>query len=208
MFTGFPETAPDFYARLELDNSKEFWAIHQDTYRREVREPMEALLEDLSGAFGPGKVFRPHRDVRFSADKSPYKTHQGGYVQVAPATGWYAEVSAEGFRIGGGCYQMDSGTLAAYRKAVHEDRSGEALTRIVQDLRDAEWELTGDRLKTAPRGYPRDHPRIELLRHRTIAVMRWFNELDVVSSPALVQHVRSDWDEVRPLVEWLQALHR
>lgn len=207
MFTGFPETAPDFYARLELDNSKEFWASHQETYRREVREPMEALLADLAGEFGPGKVFRPHRDVRFSADKSPYKTHQGGYVQVAPATGWYAEVSAEGFRLGGGCYQMDSGTLTAYRRAVQEDRSGGALTRIVQDLGDAGWEVTGDRLKTAPRGYPRDHERIELLRHRTIAAMRWFNELDVVSSPALVDQVSSDWDAVRPLVDWLRALH-
>lgn len=208
MFTGFPETAPDFYAQLELDNTKEFWANHQDTYRREVREPMEALLADLAEEFGPGKVFRPHRDVRFSADKRPYKTHQGGYVQVAPATGWYAEVSAEGFRLGGGCYQMDPGTLTAYRKAVHEDRTGPQLVRIVDALRDAGWEVTGDRLKTAPRGYPRDHPRIDLLRHRTIAVMRWFNELDVVSSPALVDRVWADWHEVGPLVDWLRALHR
>jgi uncharacterized protein (TIGR02453 family) len=205
-FTGFPESATDFYAQLELDNTREFWQAHQETYQEQVRAPMEALLAELADDFGTAKIFRPHRDVRFSADKSPYKTHQGGYVQVAEATGWYAEVSADGFRVGGGCYRMEPAALTAYRQAVADDRRGAALERIVADLRAGGWEVSGDRLKTAPRGFDREHPRIELLRHRSPAVMRWITDLEVVTSPALVAQVRLDWGEARPLVQWLAGV--
>lgn len=201
-FDGIPHAAADFYARLELDNSKDFWAAHKGVYEEEVRAPMTALLEALEGEFGAGQVFRPHRDVRFAADKSPYKTHQGVYVQVAPRTGWYAEVSADGFRFGAGCYYMDSAALAAYRRAVDAPSGGE-LERIVGDLRGAGWEVAGTQLKTAPRGWSRDHPRIELLRHKEVTAMRWVEDADVVTTPALVDTVSSGWRELRPLVDWL-----
>lgn len=203
-FTGFPHDAADFYAELEEDNSTGFWQANRERYESSVRGPMTGLLGELEEEFGEGKVFRPNRDVRFSADKSPYKTHQGGYVAVAPRTGWYAEVSADGFRLGGGCYQMDAAGLAAYRQDVDSPR-GATLARIVEGLREAGWEVDGDRLKTAPRGFPRDHERIELLRHRTISAMRWIQDADVVTTPRLVEQVRADWRAVRPLVDWLRA---
>lgn len=204
-FTGFPHDAADFYAELELDNSTGFWQANRERYEASVRQPMTALLAELEDEFGSGKVFRPHRDVRFSADKSPYKTHQGGYVAAGPRTGWYAEVSADGFRLGGGCYQMDPAVLAAFRTDVAGPR-GTALDREVARLRQAGWEVDGDRLKTAPRGFPRDHERIDLLRHRTITAMRWIEDADVVTTSALVEQVRRHWRAVRPLVEWLRPV--
>ena len=144
-----------------------------------------------------------HRDVRFSADKSPYKTHQGGFVRVATRTGWYAEVSADGFRLGGGCYHLEPAALAAFREAV-DGRRGARLQRVVQRLVADGWELGGTSLKTAPRGYPRDHERIELLRRKALTAMRWIEDGDVVTTPALVGAVREHWREVRPLVEWLR----
>lgn len=82
-FDGFPpEAALDFYDDLEIDNSKFFWEQHKETYRTAVAEPMSALAEELADEFGTAKLFRPHRDVRFSKDKSPYKTHQ------APSSRW------------------------------------------------------------------------------------------------------------------------
>ncbi|MEO7132377.1 MAG: DUF2461 domain-containing protein [Dermatophilaceae bacterium] len=201
-FTGFPHAASDFYAELEHDNSREFWLARRDIYERDVRGPMTALLDGLEDEFGPGKVFRPNRDVRFSADKSPYKLHQGGYVAVGSGTGWYAEVSADGFRLGGGCYHLDAPMLAAYRTAV-DGPAGAALVRLVEGLRSNGWDVGGEVLKTAPRGWSREHPRIALLRHRSITATRWIDDADVVTTPLLLDRVRSGWREIRPLVDWL-----
>ena len=76
MFTGFPEAALDFYDDLEADNTRSFWTAHADVYATCVRTPMKELADALAEDFGDAKLFRPHRDVRFSKDKSPYKTYQ------------------------------------------------------------------------------------------------------------------------------------
>lgn len=201
-FSGLPLASTHFYADLERDNSTDFWAANRERYEREVRRPMAALLGALEEEFGAARLFRPHRDLRFSADRSPYKTHQGGWVALAPRTGWYAEVSADGFRLGGGCYHLEPAALAAYRRGV-AGRRGAALERIVATLASDGWQIGGSSLRTAPRGYPRDHPRIELLRHRALTAMRWIEDADVVTTPALVEAVRGHWRQVRPLVEWL-----
>jgi uncharacterized protein (TIGR02453 family) len=207
-FTGIPHAAADFYADLEQDNTREFWARRGDDYRSHVRGPMLALLAEVEPDFGPAKIFRPHRDVRFAADKSPYKTHQGGFIAAAEATGWYAEVSADGFRIGAGCYRMTSARLAAYRRAVDDGRSGPELERILATLGQTGWEIGGDRLATAPRGMSRAHPRIDLLRHRSLTVMRWIEDGDVVTTPDLLPVVRAHFAQLRPLVDWLAATDR
>ena len=108
-FGGFPAAAFDFYTGLRADNSRSYWAAHRDVYEDSVRAPLAALLDDLAGEFG-GQVslFRPFRDVRFARDKSPYKTHQGGFIEIAQAwdttcrstpTGcWSAAASTPGTR--------------------------------------------------------------------------------------------------------------
>lgn len=207
-FTGIPHAAASFYADLEQDNSREFWAARRQDYDQHVRGPVVELLAGLEPDFGTAKVFRPHRDVRFSADKSPYKTHQGGYVPVAEATGWYVEVSADGLRVGAGCYRMTTARLATFRRAVGDERTGSDLERIVLALRRDGWEIGGDRLRTAPRGVSRDHPRIDLLRHRSLTAMRWIDDGDVVTTPRLLPVVRDHWQGLHPLVSWLAATDR
>ena len=204
-FSGIPHAAAEFYAALEGDNSTAFWQAHKEQWERDVRGPMVALMAGLEEEFGRAKVFRPHRDVRFSADKSPYKTHQGAYVGVTARTGWYAEVSADGFRLGAGSYHLEPQALAAYRAGV-DGPAGAELERLVTVLRDGGWEVGGERLRTAPRGWSRDHPRIELLRHRSLTAMRWIEDGDIVTTPALLEHVRVHWRAVRPLVEWLERV--
>lgn len=206
-FTGLPHAAVDFYLALEQDNSREFWQAERETYERDVRGPMVALLEVLEDEFGPGRVFRPNRNLRFSQDKSPYKTHQGVFVGVGPRTGWYAEVSADGFRLGGGAYHLDAPALTAFRRAVDSPKGAE-LSKIVDTLEGSGWEIGGDRVQTAPRGWSRDHPRIDLLRHKSLSAMQWVRDADVVTSPALAEHVRASWREVRPLVDWLADVLR
>ena len=171
-FTGFPVAALDFYDDLELDNTRSFWAAHKETYETAVKAPMAALVAELEDEFGPAKIFRPYRDVRFAKDKTPYKTHQGAYVALSSAIGWYVQVSAPGVRVGAGFYDADSARLASYRAAVADDRTGPELEKILRKLTKAGWEVGGDRLKTSPRGYDADHPRIELLRHKSLTIGR------------------------------------
>ena len=118
--------------------------------------------------FGDAKIFRPYRDVRFAKDKTPYKTHQGAFVRVADATGWYVEVSPRGVRTGGGFYHAEAPRLAALREAIAHDTYGAELEKIIRGLERKKFTIGGDVLKTTPRGYDKDHPRIDLLRHKSI----------------------------------------
>ncbi len=201
-FTGFSDAALDFYEDLEMDNTKSFWETHKKQYVEFVAGPMKALCAELADEFGAVKVFRPYRDVRFSKDKTPYKTHQGAFVAAAPATGWYVELSAAGLRTGAGFYEATPTRLAALRAAIDDDRRGAELEQLIAGLGRKGWQLGGDRVKTAPRGWAKEHPRIELLRHRSMTLGRdhGFEGLD---SPGVVEWVRRDWRELKPFVSYL-----
>lgn len=204
-FTGFPVAALDFYDDLEVDNTKSFWEAHKGVYRDAVQAPMKALVAALEPEFGTAKVFRPYRDVRFAKDKTPYKTHQGAFVAAAPATGWYVELSARGVRVGGGFYEASGPRLAAIREAMADERTGRELAELVTAYDADGWEVGGDALKTAPRGYDREHPRIGLLRRKQLFVGRPYGFEEDAIGPGLVDRVRADWRALRPLVEWLAA---
>ena len=202
-FDGIPEAALDFYDDLEVDNTRSFWADHKDVYQRAVREPMTALAKALEPEFGQAKVFRPHRDVRFAKDKTPYKTHQGVFVPVGPSTGYYAQVSAPGVRVRVGFYEASGPRLARIREAIADERRGTDLERILAGLTGAGWTLGGDRLKTSPRGYDADHPRIELLRHKSMTLSRSYGFEPFIHTPELLDRVRADWREAAPFVTWV-----
>jgi uncharacterized protein (TIGR02453 family) len=195
-FTGFPGEAFDFYAGLLADNSKGYWAAHRDAYERCVREPMLALCAELEEEFGAAKLFRPYRDLRFSADKTPYKTHQGAHVG-----GYYVQIDADGLMVAGGMYAPTPEQLRRYREAV-QGPPGERLQAIVDELRAADLEIAGDRLKTRPRGVPADHPRLDLLRHRSLYAHHGWPADPWMETPEVVHRVREYWRRLRPLVEW------
>ncbi|HET7531860.1 MAG TPA: DUF2461 domain-containing protein [Nocardioidaceae bacterium] len=202
-FAGIPVAALDFYDDLELDNTKSFWAAHKETYESAVRGPMTALAQALEDEFGSAKVFRPYRDVRFAKDKTPYKTHQGVFVPRGPATGFYVQVAAPGVRVGVGYYETSGPLLARIRSAIAEERRGTELEGILRKLQDSGWELGGDRLKTTPRGYDADHPRIELLRHKSMSLGKSYGFEPFIHTPELLDRVREDWREASPFVDWV-----
>ncbi|WP_322920438.1 DUF2461 domain-containing protein [Nocardioides renjunii] len=205
-FTGFPVAALDFYDDLEVDNSKSFWEAHRAVYKDAVEAPMKALVGALEPEFGTAKVFRPYRDVRFAKDKTPFKTHQGAFVAAGPRTGWYVEISARGTRVGAGFYEADGPQLAAIRAAMADEKTGRALDRLLRRLEKDGFEVGGDQLKTSPRGYDADHPRIHLLRRKQLFVGRSYGfEQDAIDA-GLVDRVREDWRALRPLVSWLRAV--
>jgi uncharacterized protein (TIGR02453 family) len=167
-FRGWSEEALEFFEGLEADNSKTYWTAHKTVYDERVRAPMEELVAELEPKFGVGKIFRPYRDVRFSADKSPYKT------EIAAVIGdGYVRLSAEGLGAGLGMWMLAPDQLDRYRRAVTDDSSGSKLEELIAELDRQRIEVSGhERVKTVPRGYPRDHPRAELLRNKGIAAFK------------------------------------
>ena len=204
-FSGFPTAALDFYDDLEMDNTKSFWAAHKDTYDAAVKAPMAALVAALEDEFGSAKIFRPYRDVRFAKDKTPYKTHQGAFVASGPSTGWYVEVAAPGVRVGAGFYHAEAARLAAFRAGIADDRDGPELERILAAMNAEGWELGGEALKTSPRGYDADHPRIGLLRHKSMTLGKSYGFEPVIHTPELADRVREDWRDARPFLDWVAA---
>lgn len=202
-FEGFPAEGPAFYAELEENNTKEWWIDHREVYERAVRGPITALLDELSPEFGQGKAFRPNRDVRFSKDKSPYKTSQGGFAQTSEGTGYYLHLDADGLTVGAGCHTAAPDQVARFRAAVDAPASGAELETIILALRSSGYTIDGERLKTVPREYPKDHPRGELLKHRSLTAGKPFGTPVWLATPEALDRVRASWTELRPLVEWL-----
>jgi uncharacterized protein (TIGR02453 family) len=162
-FGGWPAEALEFYEGLEADNTRTYWVANKSTYDECVLLPMQELLVELEPEFGAGKIFRPYRDMRFSADKTPYKTAIGATLSA----GGYIQLSADGLGAGCGMYHLEPEQLARFREAVADDDTGAQVQEIVETLRAAGIDVSAHgTLKTAPRGYDRDHPRADLLRHK------------------------------------------
>ncbi|WP_406266167.1 DUF2461 domain-containing protein [Nocardia sp. NBC_00881] len=205
-FAGFPLASLDFYEDLEADNSKAFWIAHKDTYARAVKEPMTALIAELESGFGAGKIFRPYRDVRFSKDKSPYKTAQGAVVGAAQNVGWYVQIGAAGLYVGGGFYQGSPAQLTLLRATIDDDVRGPELAAILAKLTKAGFTVGGEKLKTTPKGYGADHPRIDLLRHKSLTCGKEFGAPAWLDTPRAAEEIRTAWETTRPLIEWLAAV--
>lgn len=205
-FQGFPDEGLVFYEGLEADNTKTYWTAHKADYDAFVRTPMLALLEELAGEFGTAKVFRPYRDVRFSHDKTPYKTHQGAVVsrEGSDTGAFYVQISADGLLVSGGSWRLESDQVARYRRAVADPLQGARLHEEVARLVAAGWTIEGDRLVRAPAGYSADAERLELLKHKALHATRtWTPDDDWLHTPAVVDRVRSAWRDLTPLTAWL-----
>lgn len=203
-FTGFPLSGPRFYDEIERNNNRAFWAANKDRWERDVRDPMRALVAALEPEFGPGALLRPHRDLRFSPDKSPYKTHQGAVVGPVAGFGYYVGLDAEGLIVGGGFRTHSSAETDRFRRAVDAD-DGDILPAIVAALVEQGYALDGASLKTHPRGYPADHPRIDLLRRKELRAVTNVGTPEWLPTAAALEHVRSMWRQIRPLVRWVTS---
>ena len=202
-FQGIPAGAFRFYEELQDHNNREWWQEHKDSYLSLVKEPLSLLLAGLEPRFGPAKLFRPNRDIRFSEDKSPYKTAQGAVASVQEGVGYYLQISADGLLVGGGCHSHTPAQIARYRNSVDASGTGESLRQIVEAVAAAGFAVEGEKLKTVPRGYPREHPRAELLKHKSLAASVHLGRPEWLATPEAVQEVGKLWEDLRPLVDWV-----
>lgn len=197
-FAGFGDGAVEFYDGLAVDNSKAYWTDQREVYEAHVRAPMQALLAALEPEFGAGKIFRPYRDVRFSKDKTPYKSHCG--ATVGP---YYVQVGADGLLAAAGHYQMAPDQVERFRTAVDDERRGADLQIRLAGIRADGITVGGERLKTRPRGVAAEHPRLELLRHKALYGWRSWPPDDELHEAGSLQRVVGTWRALRPLTEWL-----
>jgi len=199
-FRGWTDDALEFFEGLEADNSKTYWQAHKAVYDEQVRAPMEELLAELEPQFGEGRVFRPYRDVRFSKDKSPYKTN------IAATLGeGYISLSADGLGAGCGMYQMAPDQLDRYRAAVDADTTGREVDALVSAARTKGIEVTAhDTLKTAPKGYAKDHSRIDLLRMKGLITWKQWPPAAWLSTKKVKDKVVEFLEDSKPLNAWLE----
>jgi uncharacterized protein (TIGR02453 family) len=202
VFGGWPQEALTFYEGLEADNSKPYWTAHKAVYDAAVHAPMAELVEELAAELGgETKIFRPYRDIRFSTDKTPYKTHIGATI----GQNSYVQFSADGLGSGAGMWHLDTERLPAYRSAVAAQSSGERLEAIIAAIEKAGYEIHGhDSLKSAPRGYSSDHPRIALLRHKGLTTWQHWNVGPWLATAEAKDRVLEFQRASAPLVDWLR----
>jgi len=206
-FKGFPDDATGFFAELAANNRREWWLANKDRFDATVRDPMRAMLDDLEPTWGTLVAFRMNRDTRFSADKSPYKTAHAAMGETEGASAHYVQLSSDGLFAGAGMYHLARDQLARFREAVDDDRTGGALLDAVDAVRRSGLEVTGgaSQLSSAPRGYPRDHPRIEQLRWTGCVASRSFGAPTWLRSRRAATEVGQVWERAEPVVAWLDA---
>jgi uncharacterized protein (TIGR02453 family) len=197
-FSGWKGDFRGFFLGLKANNSKAYFEAHRKQYDQEVKGPMVALLADLEFEFGEARLSRPNRDIRFSADKSPYKTNI-----YATAGSGYVALDAEGLMVGGGRYEMDAAQLAHFRDAVAVPASGTKLVAIVAALREKGYDVDGPELKRVPPPHPQDHPRGELLRHKRLIYWRRWPAGKWIATSAARERVVQAWKDGANLNTWL-----
>lgn len=206
MVQGFTPRAFTFFRDLASDNTREFWLAHKAEFESVVRDPMESLLGALPEPYDGFRTFRMNRDVRFSTDKSPYKTAHAAVLDDRGAV-LYLQVSADGMFAAGGAYLLAPDQLARFRAAVDAPAPGLELERILEELGRAGLEVGpggAEPLVTAPRGYDKEHPRIGLLRQKGVITSIRLAPAECADGDALLGAIVDFFDAAQPLTSWLR----
>jgi uncharacterized protein (TIGR02453 family) len=220
-FEGFAEPQAKFFKALAKNQNREWFQAHKEEFETGWNAPMKALLSELAVSLDKTyahcdldepKVFRIFRDVRFSKDKSPYKTWIAGCIptkRTAKITetpvAIYMHFGTENM-IAAGLYMMDGPTIARYRKAIADDARGKEVVKILAKLEKDGFRgdsMHDDVLKKVPKGFDPEHPRAELLRRKSLGVTFPALPKGLLASPKLLPWLTLHAKKAAPLVEWL-----
>ncbi len=202
-FTGWPAAALEFLRELEADNDREWFKANRARYDALLRAPTLALGEDLA-ELGRPHLFRPFNDARFH-EGPPIKEHVGLAIGMEGAGGYYVELSLDGLLIAAGLYNPQSDQVERLRAAIGDGRRAAALTRALGTATRAGLQLGEPDLKRVPRGYPADHPRADLLRHRRLVLHRRVPVAKWMSTRAAGTRIAATLGAATPLVTWLRT---
>lgn len=201
-FKGFPREALGFLEELEANNDGDWFRANRDRYEHLLAEPARALGEELAD-LGRPHLFRPWNNMRFHRGP-PLKEHVGLAVGYEGAGGYYVELSLDGLLVAGGLHRPARDQLERIRRAVDGERSSGDLRAAVERARRAGLSLNEPELSRAPRGYPADHPRLELLRRRRLIVAQRHPLAGWLHQAAAMTRIRTQLEAATPLVSWLR----
>lgn len=208
-FKGLPPELFGFLEGLEADNSKAYFDANRKIYDNSVKAPVDALKDELERDFGPLKVFRMNRDIRFSKDKSPYKTWVGFTTtdRAVGGIGSFWQATAEGMKVATGAMMLESDQLSRYRDALVNDGPGGEFDQIRADLAAEEMEVgPGDmpQYKRVPVGCPKDHPRSGELLWKGAIVIQSYDRARWMHTDVVADRVRAVWSSAQPLLDWFE----
>lgn len=224
-FVGFPVEGVKFLRDLRDNNNKEWFEAHKSTYRDAVQMPAQALVvalgERLRAEFprirydartNGGSLTRIYRDIRFSADKTPYKTNIAmmfapeGYKRMG-APGFGLQITPEQVELVTGMFSFSKPQLEQYRQAVADESQGKALIAAVAQAEAAgDYPIGGKELKRVPRGYDSDHPRAEWLKYKGLHAFSPPISLEIAYTSALIDAAMGHFKNTAPIYDWLMAV--
>jgi uncharacterized protein (TIGR02453 family) len=212
------KAALDFLGQLREHNDRAWFEANRALYE-EARSSFEGLVGDLISSFGPVDdlagvspkecIFRINRDVRFSKDKSPYKTAMGALMGSAGrksgARSYYLHIEPEGgSMLAGGLYDPSSEELGKIRAALAEDSRPLKKILAAPEFQRHFGGISGESLKSAPQGYPKDHPEIELLRRKQFIAVESLDD-ETVASGDLVPLALKSYKAMKPFLLYLES---
>jgi uncharacterized protein (TIGR02453 family) len=221
-FTGMPDEGLAFLEDLEERNTKAFFDANKPVFTSQVQAPFAALVEAAAArlrrsvpGIGTPKLFRIYRDLRFSKDKTPYKTSMSASIpsrgpgdddRPGVDTGYYVNVGPAGLYVASGLYHPSREDLARVRAAVADETTGPELEAILRRAAGKGLEPWLDPLQRMPRDWPADHPRGGLLKARSLVLNRQHERAPWLSTAELLDHLLADWKAMIPFNRWLERL--
>jgi uncharacterized protein (TIGR02453 family) len=201
-FRGFPPEAIEFLRELEDNNDRDWFKANRARYDEHLVAPATALGEDVAD-LGKPRLFRPWNDTRFHHGP-PIKEHIGLAIGYAGAGGFYVELSLDGLLVAAGLHRPAPDQVDRMRRAVDTGRTAAALSKAIKRGETAGLALNEPDLVRAPRGYSADHPRLELLRRRSLSLSRRHEIGPWLHCPKAGERIRAELEAAAPLVRWLR----
>ena len=221
-FAGMPDEGLAFLEDLEERNTKEFFDANKGVFKEQVQAPFAALVEAAAArlrrsvpGIGQPKVFRIYRDLRFSKDKTPYKTSLSASIPSRPAeegdgpgvgTGFYVNVGPAGLYTASGLYHPGRPELERVRAAVADPATGPELEAVLRKAAGKGLEPYLDPLQRMPRPWTADHPRADLLKARSLVLNRQHDRAPWLRQRELLDHLLADWKAMIPFNRWLERV--
>ncbi|NQU67524.1 MAG: DUF2461 domain-containing protein [Candidatus Marinimicrobia bacterium] len=224
-FTGFKQETLHFYSKLSQNNNRDWFQSHQDIYRKFVLNPAQQFVIELGqrlASFSPevvfdlrlngsGSIFRINRDIRFSKDKSPYKTFLGilfwsNFGRKTGSPGYYFHLEPEGLFLYSGIHGFTKIQRDKFRSAVTDKTSGTELVHAVNQIsKSGEYSIGGKNLKRFPPGYPNDQPSSEYLLFTGLHAGINTGIPKEFESSDLIDFCFRHFQAMSPIYDWLES---
>lgn len=214
-FPGFSKSAISFLRDLKANNTREWFNENKRTYEKELKIPASAFTEEMVGELEgltnlshTSKIYRIHRDVRFSKDKTPYNTHL--HIGFTPRSNkatppcWFFGLDTEKLTLGAGTFAFDKADLERFRARI-SGPDGTKFAKLLSGLEGKGVRISQPELKRVPSGYPKDHAQEEHLRRKGLTTWIDLGDPDLATREDLILSCRSSFEKMKPVVDWLAA---